>query len=220
MSVWAWKRAKCKNLGKISRPRWNVKAQITVTWLTCHYVSQMFLLLLGTFFFNVLFLGYFIYISNVIHPLSRLTLRKPPSLPPPPASMRVLLHPPTHSCLTMLAFPYTGETSLHRTKDLPSHWCLTRLSSATYAAEAMGPSMYILFDWFGPWELWEVWLVNSVLPVGLQTPSAPTVLALTPPSGSLHSVDGWLQASTSVLVRLWQSLSRDGTRKLSNAKID
>ena len=47
---------------------------------------------------------------------------KPPSLIlPPPASMRVLPHPPTHSWLTSIAFLYTGATSLHRTKDLPSH---------------------------------------------------------------------------------------------------
>jgi hypothetical protein len=31
--------------------------------------------------------------------------------------------------------------SLHRTKGISSHWCLTMLSSATYAAGAMGPSI-------------------------------------------------------------------------------
>ena len=39
----------------------------------------------------------------------------------PFASMRVLLHPLTHSCLTALASPYAGASSLHRTKGLPSH---------------------------------------------------------------------------------------------------
>ena len=38
----------------------------------------------------------------------------------PPASMRVLPHQPTHSCLSALAFPYPGSSSLHRTKELPS----------------------------------------------------------------------------------------------------
>ena len=33
------------------------------------------------------------------------------------ASMRALPHPCTHSCCTILPFPY----SLHRTKSLPSH---------------------------------------------------------------------------------------------------
>ena len=41
--------------------------------------------------------------------------------PYPPASMRVLPDPSTHSCLTALAFFYTGVSSLHRTKGLPSH---------------------------------------------------------------------------------------------------
>ena len=39
----------------------------------------------------------------------------------PFTSMRVLLHPLTHSCLTTLASPYAGASSLHRTKGLPSH---------------------------------------------------------------------------------------------------
>ena len=38
--------------------------------------------------------------------------------------------------------------------------------------------------WFIPWEFWGVWLVDIVvLPIGLQTPSAPSVLSLTPPLG-------------------------------------
>jgi hypothetical protein len=42
--------------------------------------------------------------------------------------------PPTHSCLSSIAFPYTGASSLHKTKGLSSRWCLTRPSSATYEA--------------------------------------------------------------------------------------
>ena len=42
-------------------------------------------------------------------------------IPPYPASIRVLPHPPTHSHLTALAFLYTGAWSLHKTKSLPSH---------------------------------------------------------------------------------------------------
>jgi hypothetical protein len=73
----------------------------------------------------------------------------------------------------------------------------------------MGHPMYILFGWwFSPWELWKVWLVDIVvLPMRLQTPSAPSVLALIPPLGSLCQSHVWLHASTSVLVRLRQSLS-------------
>jgi hypothetical protein len=61
--------------------------------------------------------------------------------------MRVYPHQTlTHSCLPDLTFPFTGASDIHRTKGLSSHWCPTRLSSATYAARAMGPSQCTL--WF------------------------------------------------------------------------
>ena len=37
------------------------------------------------------------------------------------ASIRVLPHSPNPSCLSALAFPYTGSSNLHRTKELLSH---------------------------------------------------------------------------------------------------
>jgi hypothetical protein len=37
--------------------------------------------------------------------------------------MRVFPCPLTHSCLTALASPYAGASSLHRTNGLPSHRC-------------------------------------------------------------------------------------------------
>jgi hypothetical protein len=54
----------------------------------------------------------------------------------------------------------------------------------------------VLFGWwFSPWELWEIWLVDIVIPsMGLQTPSAPRILPLTPPLGSFCS-DQWLAVS-------------------------
>ena len=48
-------------------------------------------------------------------------LQTPYPISPLTASMRLLTHLPTHSCLTTLAFPYTGASSLHRTKGFPSH---------------------------------------------------------------------------------------------------
>ena len=41
------------------------------------------------------------------------------SIPPSPASIRVFPDLPTHFCLPILAFPYTGASSLPRIKDLP-----------------------------------------------------------------------------------------------------
>jgi hypothetical protein len=115
---------------------------------------------------------FFIYISNVIL-LPSSPLETSYSIPPPPTFMRV--YPHTHTYIPALASSYTGASSLHRTKGLSSHWCLTSPSSSTYA-----------------WELWWVWLVdNVVLAMGFQTPSAPSVLYLTPPLGTSLSVQ-WL----------------------------
>jgi len=52
---------------------------------------------------------------------------------------------PPYSCLPILAFSYTGASSLHRTKGLSFHWCPTRPSSAAYVDRAMGPSMCTLW---------------------------------------------------------------------------
>ena len=84
------------------------------------------------------------YISNVIL-FPGLPSGTPLSHSPSPASMRVLLYPPTHSCLPALAFLYTGALNPHRIKGRSSHKCPTRPSSATYVARAMGPSMFTLW---------------------------------------------------------------------------
>jgi hypothetical protein len=55
-----------------------------------------------------------------------------------------LAHQTNHSCLPVLAFPYTEASSLLRTKCLSSHWCPTRQSSATYTSGGMGTSMRTL----------------------------------------------------------------------------
>ena len=58
-------------------------------------------------------------------------------------------------------------------------------SSTTYEAGAMGPSICIL--WLVVYSLGalDVWSVDIVVPpMGLQTPSAPSVLPLTPSLGT------------------------------------
>ena len=103
--------------------------------------------------------------------------------------MRVFFHPPTHSTLTTLAFLYAGALSLHRTKGQ------IRQSSATYAAGAIVQFPLNAGWWFIPWELGGIWLIEIVvLPVGLQSPSAPSVFPLTLPLGSPSSVQ-WLPVS-------------------------
>ena len=69
--------------------------------------------------------------------------------------------------------------------------------------------LFASFDqWFSPWELWGYWLFHIVvLPMRLQTPSALCVHFLTLHWEPCTQSSGWLWASTSVVVRHWQSLS-------------
>jgi hypothetical protein len=106
------------------------------------------ILILGFFYIkfpNFIFIGYFIYLHFKYYSLSQFPSANPSSLLLPPASMKMLPHPPTHSCLTTLASFYSGASSLDRVKGLPSHWCQIKESSATYTARAMGPSMCTLW---------------------------------------------------------------------------
>jgi len=82
------------------------------------------------FFFN----WYFLYLYFKCYPLSCF-----PSKKHPPLSRWSPAHQPTHSCFLALAFPHTGEQSLHRIKDLFSHWCLTRPSSETWPPNELPP---------------------------------------------------------------------------------
>jgi hypothetical protein len=141
----------------------------------------------------------FIYISNVVLLPSFLS-PNPPSHPPLPfASMRVLPHPPTYSFLTTLAFPFTLgciKPPQDQGPPLPlmpdkailyyirswSHWSLHVYS----LLGGLVPESSVEGWWWG-----FVQLVGIVLPVGLQSPSAPSVLPLTHLSPRAQS-DIWL----------------------------
>ena len=73
-------------------------------------------------FLNFLLDIFFIYISKVI-PFPGFSSETPYPIPHTPASMTVLPHPPVHSCFPILAFPYTGTSSLQRANGPSSHWC-------------------------------------------------------------------------------------------------
>jgi hypothetical protein len=108
--------------------------------------------------------------------------------------MKVFPHPPTLSPCP--GIPYIGLSSIHRTKDLSSHWCPTRPFSATYAAGAMSPSMrtlWLVVQSLGALGDLEGWYF--VLPMGLQTPSAPSVHFLSTPLGTPCTVK-WLTEQT------------------------
>jgi hypothetical protein len=145
-------------------------------------------------FFLFFFLGHFIYLHFKCYPFSWLTF------PPPPLPRNSLshplcpcfyesAHPPTHFCLPTFTFTTLG----HQT------FTGLRASSPTDVQQAHPllhmwlepwvPPCVLLGWWFSPWELWGIWLVDIVvLPMGLQTPSTPSVLYLTPPLGTPCSV--------------------------------
>jgi hypothetical protein len=123
-----------------------------------------------------------IYISSVI-PFPVFPLELPYTLPPSPVSLRVLPLSPTYQ--------------------LPSHRPGISLHWGIKPSQVQGPLLlidarqchsllhmplepWVLFGWwFSPWELrvggWAFWLVDIVvLPMGLQTLSAASVLTLSP----------------------------------------
>jgi len=90
--------------------------------------------------------------------------------------------------------------------DIPLHWRSRQdqgfLLPAPIGAHQHHPLLHVqletgvcpcvLFGWlFSPWELW---LVGIVVLMGLQTPSAPSILSRTPPMGTLFSIQ-WLASS-------------------------
>ena len=130
----------------------------------------------------------------------------------------VLFYPPSHTLL-----PHGPSIPLHYGIELPqdqepsSCWCQIRENSATYASWALGSSMCTLWLVVSPRELWGVWLIDIVvLPIGLQTPSAPSVLPLTSLIGSPWSVQ-WLAASTHICIG--QSLAEPLRQQLYQALV-
>jgi len=128
--------------------------------------------ILSYFILSILLISLFICISNDI------PLASYPSTTPttqsilshlPFTSIRVL--PPTHSCFTPLAFPYSGESNLNKTKGLPSHSCQTKPVSATHVSGDL-PILFLVGGLVPP---------DIVLSVGLQSHSAPPVLLHAPP---------------------------------------
>jgi hypothetical protein len=58
-----------------------------------------------------------------------------------------------------------------------------------YAEGTRIPPCVLFGWWFSPWELWRYSFVHiAVSPMGLQAPSAPSVLSLAPPLGTLCSL--------------------------------
>jgi len=126
-------------------------------------------------------------------PFSQFSLQKPP-IPPPTPCFYEGVPSPTHP-LPPTSPPWHPPTLGHQTFTGP------RPSPPIDAGQGhpllhkqLEPWVHpcaLLGWWFSPWELWRVWLVDIVLPMGLQTPSATLALSLTPPLGTPVSVQ-WL----------------------------
>ena len=71
------------------------------------------------FFFSFLLLDISLFTFQMLSPFPVSPPEPLYSIPLPPASMRVLPYPPSHSCLCTLAFPYTGALSFDRTRAFP-----------------------------------------------------------------------------------------------------
>jgi hypothetical protein len=160
----------------------------------------------------------FIYVSN-FSPF----LPSPPEtlyiILPPPASRRVLTHPPTHPP-TITSPPWHSPTLMNQAFtgprasppiDVQQGHPLLRM----WLEPLVSPC--VLLGWrFSPWKLWGYWLVNVVLPMGLQTPSATSVLSLTPALGRPCSVQ-WMAAS--IYLCICQALAEPLRRLLYQAPV-
>jgi hypothetical protein len=136
------------------------------------------------------------YLHFKCYPPSQFPLHKPPI----PASFSM----PLLRCFSSLVFPYFGSSSVHRTKVMPDKSVLYYISSWSH-----GYSLCTLWLVVCPWELWGgVWLVDIfVLPMKLQTPSAPTVLALTSPI--------WIPALSPMIGCIYPHLYWSGSGRVS-----
>jgi hypothetical protein len=143
---------------------------------------------------------FFIYISNVIpFPGSPPPWETSYLILPPPASVRIFQHPRLPPC-PQISLHWSTEPSQDQGPLLPlmfnkailcyiciwSHGCL---------------HVYSLVGGLVPGSSGGFWLVDIVvLPVGLQTPSALSVLSLAPPLGKLCSAQFYLFYSKSLHV--------------------
>ena len=152
---------------------------------------------------------FFMYISDVFQVSPSET---PYAIPPPPASMRVLLYPPT-SIFPGIPLPTLG------------HWTPSglRASSPTDVqqghpllhmwAQAWVPPCVHFGWWSSSQELWGVLFP----PLGCKPPQLLQSLFQLLHQGPHAQSKGWLWASASVFVRLWQSLSGDNHIRLPSA---
>jgi len=141
----------------------------------------------STFSFQKIFIIFYWLFYFTFQMLSSFLVSLPPHPPIllPPASMRELPQP----LVSLLEHPPTLGHPQDQGPPLPLMPDKVILSLLHKQLEPWVTSFVFFGWWFSPWEFWGFWLVASVvLPMLLQILSAPSVLPLTPPLGSLCSV--------------------------------
>jgi hypothetical protein len=121
---------------------------------------------------------------------------------------------PSHICLLPLPLPLWESSptySLFQHPPLLGHQTSTGPRASPPIAVREGhPLLYMYLEpwippcallgwWSSLWEHWVVWPANVVLPMGLQSPSAPPALKPAPPPGYLISV-WWLAPSIHICI--------------------
>jgi hypothetical protein len=123
-------------------------------------------------------------------------LISPPETPYPIPCIYEGVSPPTHP----LPHQHPGEWSLHKASTSPPTDARQCHPVGHMKLEPWVPPCVLLGWWFSPWKLWELWLVDIVvMPMGLKTPSAPSVLSLIPPLGSLWTAQ-WFPVSICICI--------------------
>jgi hypothetical protein len=114
------------------------------------FFSFFFFLFIYLFFF-----GYFLYLYLKCFSFSRAPLQNPPyPIPPPPASMRVLLHPPTTPIFPPWHYPTLGHwTPSGLRASLPTDVQQGHLLPHMWSAPWVAPCVFFGW-WSSPWELW------------------------------------------------------------------
>lgn len=98
-------------------------------------------------------------------------------IPLPSASTSVFPHSPIHSCLPTFHTPTPGHRAFIGPRVSPLIDAQQGHSLLHMWLEPWVSPCVLLGCWFSSWDLWGggVWLVDIFLPMGLQTPSDPSV---------------------------------------------
>jgi hypothetical protein len=153
------------------------------------------------------FIRYFLYLHFKCYPLSWFPTRKLPIIYPLP----LLTNPPTPASLSWHS-PTLGHQAFSGPKASPAIGVQQGHPLLHMQLEPWVSPCVLFGWWFSPWELWGYWLVHIVVfPMGLQAPSAPSVLSLAPPLGTLCSVQ-WLVES--IYLCICQALAEPLRRQL------